>query len=215
MEHLQMLRDLQDETGGFLAYIPLAYHPDDNRLGKQLGREGTATTMADDLKMLAVGRLFLDTHAHVKSHWIMVSQAVSQVALHFGVNDLEGTVVREKIYHAVGARTSQAMSLDETSRSSAGREGARRARLVLPRAADVRRRRGRGRAPRRARPGRRDVTAVGRRPARAASASAASRTSTASRSTARSIAAWCRSTRPRRRRARRRSTPAWPRACST
>jgi aminodeoxyfutalosine synthase len=56
MEHLQMLRDLQDETGGFLAYIPLAYHPDDNRLGKQLGREGTATTMADDLKMLAVGR---------------------------------------------------------------------------------------------------------------------------------------------------------------
>jgi aminodeoxyfutalosine synthase len=113
MEHLQMLRDLQDETGGFLAYIPLAYHPDDNRLGKQLGREGTATTMADDLKMLAVGRLFLDTHAHVKSHWIMVSQAVSQVALHFGVNDLEGTVVREKIYHAVGARTSQAMSLDE------------------------------------------------------------------------------------------------------
>jgi hypothetical protein len=72
--------------------------------------------MADDLKMLAVGRLFLDTHAHVKSHWIMVSPAVSQVALHFGVNDLEGTVVREKIYHAVGAKTSQAMSLDEILR---------------------------------------------------------------------------------------------------
>ena len=113
VEHLQMLRDLQDETGGFLAYIPLAYHPDDNRLGAQLGRQGTSTTMADDLKMLAVGRLFLDTHAHVKSHWIMVGQPVSQVALHFGVNDLEGTVVREKIYHAVGAKTSQAMSLDE------------------------------------------------------------------------------------------------------
>lgn len=116
VEHLQMLRDLQDETGGFLAYIPLAYHPDDNRLGAQLGRQGTATTMADDLKMLAVGRLFLDTFAHVKSHWIMVSQPVSQVALHFGVNDLEGTVVREKIYHAVGAKTSQAMSLDEVVR---------------------------------------------------------------------------------------------------
>ena len=116
VEHLQMLRDLQDETGGFLAYIPLAYHPDDNRLGAQLGRQGTATTMADDLKMLAVGRLFLDTFAHVKSHWIMVSQAVSQVALHFGVNDLEGTVVREKIYHAVGAKTAQAMSLDEVVR---------------------------------------------------------------------------------------------------
>jgi aminodeoxyfutalosine synthase len=113
MEHLQMLRDLQDETGGFLAYIPLAYHPDDNALGERLGRQGTSTTGFDDLKMLAVGRLFLDNFAHVKSHWIMVGQAVSQVALHFGVNDLEGTVVREKIYHAVGARTSQSMSLDD------------------------------------------------------------------------------------------------------
>jgi aminodeoxyfutalosine synthase len=112
MEHLQMLRDLQDETGGFLAYIPLAYHPDDNELGRRLGRQGTSTTGFDDLKNLAVGRLFLDNFAHVKSHWIMVGQAVSQVALHFGVNDLEGTVVREKIYHAVGARTSQSMSLD-------------------------------------------------------------------------------------------------------
>ena len=113
MEHLQMLRDLQDETGGFLAYIPLAYHPDDNALGERLGRQGTSTTGFDDLKMLAVGRLFLDNFAHVKSHWIMVGQAVSQIALHFGVNDLEGTVVREKIYHAVGARTSQSMSLDD------------------------------------------------------------------------------------------------------
>ncbi len=112
MEHLQMLRDLQDETGGFLAYIPLAYHPDDNELGRELLRQGQATGGVDDLKMLAVGRLFLDNFAHVKSHWIMVSQAVSQVALHFGVNDLEGTVVREKIYHAVGAHTPQAMTLD-------------------------------------------------------------------------------------------------------
>jgi aminodeoxyfutalosine synthase len=116
MEHLQMLRDLQDETGGFLAYIPLAYHPDDNALGARLGRQGTSTTGFDDLKMLAVGRLFLDNFAHVKSHWIMVGQPVSQVALHFGVNDLEGTVVREKIYHAVGARTSQSMSLDDLLR---------------------------------------------------------------------------------------------------
>jgi len=112
IEHLSMLRDLQDETGGFLAYVPLAYHPDDNALGRELGREGTATSGVDDLKMLAVGRLFLDNFRHIKSHWIMVSQAMSQVALHFGVNDLEGTVVREKIYHAVGAHTPQAMSLD-------------------------------------------------------------------------------------------------------
>ncbi len=112
MEHLQTLRDLQDETGGFLAYIPLAYHPDDNELGKKLGRQGIATSGVDDLKNLAVGRLFLDNFEHIKSHWIMVTQALSQISLHYGVNDLEGTVVREKIYHAVGAQTSQAMSLD-------------------------------------------------------------------------------------------------------
>ncbi len=112
VEHLMMLRDLQDETGGFLAYIPLAYHPDGNVLGKELGREGTATTGVDDLKMLAIGRLFLDNFQHIKSHWIMVSTPLSQLSLHFGVNDLEGTVVREKIYHAVGAHTPQGMTLD-------------------------------------------------------------------------------------------------------
>jgi aminodeoxyfutalosine synthase len=113
LQHLQMLRDLQDETGGFLAYIPLAYHPDDNELGRELGRAGTATTGWDDLKQLAIGRLFLDNFQHIKSHWIMVTPFLSQVALHYGVNDLEGTVVREKIYHAVGAHTPQAMSLGE------------------------------------------------------------------------------------------------------
>lgn len=112
LEHLQMLRDLQDETGGFLAYVPLAYHPDDNELGRELGRQGTATTGWDDLRQLAVGRLFLDNFQHIKSHWIMVTPSLSQVALHYGVNDLEGTVVREKIYHAVGAHTPQAMTLD-------------------------------------------------------------------------------------------------------
>ncbi|MFN0098224.1 MAG: aminofutalosine synthase MqnE [Gemmatimonadaceae bacterium] len=116
MEHLQMLRDLQDETGGFLAYIPLAYHPDDNELGKKLGRQGIATSGVDDLKNLAVGRLFLDNFAHVKSHWIMVTPFLSQIALHYGVNDLEGTVVREKIYHAVGATTQQSMTLDDLLR---------------------------------------------------------------------------------------------------
>ncbi len=116
MEHLQMLRDLQDDTGGFLAYIPLAYHPDDNELGKKLGRQGIATSGVDDLKNLAIGRLFLDNFTHVKSHWIMVSTALSQIALHYGVNDLEGTVVREKIYHAVGAKTQQAMALPDLLR---------------------------------------------------------------------------------------------------
>lgn len=112
IEHLAMLRNLQDDTGGFLAFIPLAYHPDDNALGEQLGRQGTATTGFDDLRTLAVGRLFLDNFRHVKSHWIMVTPALTQLALHFGVNDIEGTVVREKIYHAVGARTPQGMTLE-------------------------------------------------------------------------------------------------------
>ena len=112
VEHLRMLRDLQDETGGFLAYIPLAYHPDDNELGRALGREGLATSGFDDLRNLAVGRLFLDNVAHIKTHWIMVTPFLSQVALSFGVNDMEGTVVREKIYHAVGAHTPQAMTLE-------------------------------------------------------------------------------------------------------
>jgi len=116
VEHLRMLRELQDETGGFLAYIPLAYHPDDNELGRQLDRQGRGTTGYDDLKMLAVGRLYLDNFAHIKTHWIMVTPSLSQVALNFGVNDLEGTVVREKIYHAVGATTPQGMSLDDLLR---------------------------------------------------------------------------------------------------
>ena len=109
--HLRMLRDLQDDTGGFLAYIPLAYHPDDNELGVQLNRKGLATTGFDDLRMLAVGRLYLDNIQHIKTHWIMVTQFLSQTSLSFGVNDMEGTVVREKIYHAVGAHTPQAMTL--------------------------------------------------------------------------------------------------------
>jgi aminodeoxyfutalosine synthase len=113
MQHLNMLRELQDETGGFLAYIPLAYHPDDNELGRTLGRTGTSTTGFDDLRNLAVGRLFLDNFEHIKTHWIMVTTALSQIALHFGVNDIEGTVVREKIYHAVGASTPQGMTLPQ------------------------------------------------------------------------------------------------------
>jgi aminodeoxyfutalosine synthase len=116
IEHLLMLRELQDETGGFLTYIPLAYHPDNNELGEQLGRTGTATTGFDDLKNLAVGRLFLDNFQHVKTHWVMNTAKVSQVALHFGVDDLEGTVVRERIYHDAGAHTPEGLTFQEIVR---------------------------------------------------------------------------------------------------
>jgi aminodeoxyfutalosine synthase len=113
IEHLTMLRDLQDETGGFLTYIPLAYHPDNNELGITLGRQGTATTGFDDLRNVAVGRLYLDNFEHIKTHWIMVTPFLSQIALSWGVNDIEGTVVREKIYHEAGAHTAQGLPLDD------------------------------------------------------------------------------------------------------
>lgn len=109
VQHLQALRDLQDDTGGFLTYIPLAYHPENNELGEELGRVGSATTGYEDLKNIAVGRLFLDNIPHVKTHWPMVTPFMSQVALHFGCDDVEGTVVYERIYHEAGATTEMHM----------------------------------------------------------------------------------------------------------
>lgn len=107
--HLSALRALQDETSGFLTYIPLAYHPDHNELGETLGRVGSATTGYEDLKNIAVGRLFLDNIAHVKTHWPMVTPFMSQVALTFGCDDVEGTVVHERVYHEAGATTDMHM----------------------------------------------------------------------------------------------------------
>lgn len=109
IEHLSMLRALQDETHGFLTYIPLAYHPDHNELGEELGRVGSATTAFEDLKNIAVGRLFLDNIPHVKTHWPMVTPFLSQIALAFGCDDVEGTVVYERVYHEAGARTEMHM----------------------------------------------------------------------------------------------------------
>jgi aminodeoxyfutalosine synthase len=108
--HLTMLRHLQDETGGFLTYIPLAYHPDHNALGEDLDRVGTATTGYEDLKNIAVGRLFLDNVPHVKTHWPMVTPFLSQIALAFGCDDVEGTVVFERVYHEAGASTEMQLS---------------------------------------------------------------------------------------------------------
>lgn len=113
VDHLLALRALQDETGGFLTYIPLAYHPDHNELGETLGRTGTATTGFDDLKNIAVGRLLLDNIPHVKTHWPMVTPFISQIALGFGCDDLEGTVVFERVYHEAGAGTPMWLSYDQ------------------------------------------------------------------------------------------------------
>jgi aminodeoxyfutalosine synthase len=111
-EHLLMLRDLQDETGGFLTYIPLAYHPDNNELGEHRGWAGRQTQGVDDLKNVAVGRLFLDNVPHVKTHWPMVTPFMSQLALDFGCDDVEGTVVYERVYHEAGAQTPMELSYE-------------------------------------------------------------------------------------------------------
>jgi aminodeoxyfutalosine synthase len=113
VDHLLALRALQDETRGFLTYIPLAYHPDHNELGETLGRTGTATSGVDDLKNIAVGRLVLDNIPHVKTHWPMVTPFISQIALGFGCDDLEGTVVFERVYHEAGAGTPMWLSYDQ------------------------------------------------------------------------------------------------------
>jgi len=112
-EHLAMLRGLQDETGGFLTYIPLAYHPDNNELGEEMGWTGRDTQGVDDLKNIAVGRLFLDNIPHIKTHWPMVTAFVAQVALTFGSDDVEGTVVYERVYHEAGAETPMEMLYDD------------------------------------------------------------------------------------------------------
>ncbi len=132
--HLTLLRDLQDETGGFLTYIPLAYHPDHNVLGEELERTGTATTGVEDLKNIAVGRLYLDNIAHVKTHWPMVTAFTSQVALHFGCDDVEGTVVYERVYHDAGAHTPMMLSYGELVRliRGAGKEPVERNSLYEP-----------------------------------------------------------------------------------
>jgi aminodeoxyfutalosine synthase len=109
IEHLSMLRALQDDTRGFLTYIPLAYHTENNELGVELGRVGSATTGYEDLKNIAIGRLFLDNIPHVKTHWPMVTPFLSQIALSFGCDDVEGTVVYERIYHEAGSKTQMHM----------------------------------------------------------------------------------------------------------
>ncbi len=111
IDHLLRLRELQDETGGFNAFIPLAYHPENNYLGLRYH-----TTGLDDLRQLATARLVLDNIAHLKAYWVMITPKLAQLALSFGADDLDGTVVRETIYHMAGAETAQAMPSRELER---------------------------------------------------------------------------------------------------
>jgi aminodeoxyfutalosine synthase len=113
IDHLLRLRDQQDRTGGFLAFVPLAFHPENTVFERRGWRH---TTGADDLKMIAVSRLVLDNVPNVKAYWIMMGMPLAQVALHFGANDVQGTVVREEIFHAAGARTETEQKIDELVR---------------------------------------------------------------------------------------------------
>jgi len=111
VDHLMRLRDLQDETGSFNAFIPLAYHPENNYMGLEFH-----TTGSDDLRHIATARLVLDNIPHIKAYWIMISPKLAQVALSFGANDVDGTVVEETIYHMAGAETEQYLVRSELER---------------------------------------------------------------------------------------------------
>jgi len=119
VDHMLRARALQDETAGFQAFIPLAFHPDNNQM-----RKLPAPSAADTLRVHAVSRLMLDNIPHVKAFWIATGVEVAQTALWFGVDDLDGTVQEEKIYHMAGARTPEALTTREIERLilAAGRQ---------------------------------------------------------------------------------------------
>lgn len=107
VDHLIKLRDLQDETGGFQAFIPLSYHPLNTETG------GFYSSGIDDLKMIAVSRLVLDNFDHIKAYWIMLGEKIAQLSLLFGADDIDGTVIEEKITHSAGGMTEEGLAVEE------------------------------------------------------------------------------------------------------
>jgi aminodeoxyfutalosine synthase len=128
-DHLVKLRALQDETGGFVTFIPLAFHPDNTPL-----QHIPKTTGFADIKNIAVARLMLDNIPHIKAYWIMMTPRIAQIALRFGADDIDGTVVEEKIYHDAGATTSQSLRRAELLQliRKAGRDPVERDTLYRP-----------------------------------------------------------------------------------
>jgi aminodeoxyfutalosine synthase len=111
IDHLCRLRQLQDETGGFQTFIPLAFHPENTRLDHI-----SKASILTDLRTMAVSRLMLDNFPHIKAYWVMLTIKTAQVALSFGADDLDGTVVHEKIYHDAGSDSPQELSVAEIRR---------------------------------------------------------------------------------------------------
>ena len=129
VDHLLKLRALQDETRGFSCFIPLAFHPANTALSHL-----PPTTGMTDLKNIAASRLLLDNFPHIKAYWIMLTPPIAQVALRFGADDLDGTVVEEKIYHDAGAQTPQSLRRSQLLQliREAGREPVERDTLYRP-----------------------------------------------------------------------------------
>ncbi|HLX86271.1 MAG TPA: aminofutalosine synthase MqnE [Terriglobales bacterium] len=129
VDHLLKLRALQDETHGFQTFIPLAFHPANTALQHLF-----TTTGMTDIKQIAVSRLVLDNFPHVKSYWQMMSPKIAQISLRFGADDIDGTVVEEKIYHDAGATTPQGLRRQDLVRliEEAGREPIERDTLYRP-----------------------------------------------------------------------------------
>lgn len=123
LEHLLRLRELQDETGGFLAFVPLSYHPANNALRVEHG-----PSALDELRTHAVARLLLDNFPHVKAYWVTLSVPVAQIALTYGATDFDGTVLREQVQHMAGAGAPQALAVKDLQRliREAGGEPAER-----------------------------------------------------------------------------------------
>src|SRR6516164_9246076 len=111
IDHLIRLRELQDETGGFQTFIPLAFHPDNTKLSHIKKASGVM-----DLRVMAISRLMLDNFPHIKAYWVMLSIKIAQMALSFGADDIDGTVVHEKIYHDAGSDSPQELSVAEIRR---------------------------------------------------------------------------------------------------
>jgi len=129
LDHLLRLRELQDETRGFQTLIPLAFHPDHTALDHI-----PKTTGFDDIREIAVSRLMLDNIPHIKAYWVMMTPRIAQIAQRFGADDLDGTLVEERIYHDAGATTSQSLRRGELMRliREAGREPVERDTLYRP-----------------------------------------------------------------------------------
>lgn len=111
VDHLLQLRELQDQTGGFMSFIPLPFHPENTSMA-----DIKRTSALDDLRTISVSRLVLDNFDYIKAFWIMMGVPVAQLALEFGADDLDGTVVEERITHAAGATTDIGISKSEMIR---------------------------------------------------------------------------------------------------